>query len=317
MLQKKGLSLVFTEISVCHNLNRIPKCRQFSNCPVDLQSPKNSTHLIDSASPTKSQRLLDLPTDVKLFQSEVQSSHDLCTRIETVVCTQIRPLSINEILSLHTGPNDDNAVSPISSNSEMTEITTTDPKRTEERGQHSNTCRTEELSNESSSSVQKSHSVPPQNFPAILRYDRNWEVLLLRSANWARQEIPVRLAHRLHDFGRLPFVVVSNPHVFEVFHLYCRAFEYLMDFGEITTLEDEGRFTKQLRQTVSAHANVVALMQRGISTFQQAHNGICLDGFLDRLFGTRIGNRVLAETHLALHDNPEWFDHGTRIGDDA
>lgn len=134
--------------------------------------------------------------------------------------------------------------------------------------------------------------------------------LLIRTANWARKEISIRLAHRLYDFNRLPFLVVADPHVFEVYQLYCQAFTCFMNFGEVRTRQDEERFSQQLQAIVAQHANVVALMQVGMARLKQQHlktDHFSLDSFLDRLFGTRIGNRVLAESHLALHDKPEWF----------
>lgn len=228
------------------------------------------------------------------LQTDVQLSHDLCARIESVVATPIRPLSINELLTLHTGSHCEHSSGTIPS---------PDSDGRNNGGDDKTSLNVQTVNEQ-------------QQAPSHQSDRKGWERLLLRSANWARVEISVRLAHRLHDFSRLPFVVVSNPDVFEVFQLYCHAFECLMDFGDIKTLEDEDRFTQQLKDIVTAHGNVVSLMQRGISQLKQNHKiGISLDTFLDRLFGTRIGNRVLAETHLALHDNPEWFDHGTTIGE--
>lgn len=36
---------------------------------------------------------------------------------------------------------------------------------------------------------------------------------IISSANFVRQEIPIRLAHRIHDMQSLPYVVVSNEHI--------------------------------------------------------------------------------------------------------
>jgi hypothetical protein len=56
---------------------------------------------------------------------------------------------------------------------------------------------------------------------------------LIKSANYLRQELPVRLAHRIVDFQRLPFIVGTNPHIERVYSLYWQAFETFRRFPEI------------------------------------------------------------------------------------
>ena len=40
-----------------------------------------------------------------------------------------------------------------------------------------------------------------------------------QSANYVRQELPVRLAHRIRDLQALPFVVMTNKHLGEVYNV--------------------------------------------------------------------------------------------------
>jgi len=60
---------------------------------------------------------------------------------------------------------------------------------------------------------------------------------LENSANYVREEMPVRLAHRINAFQQLPFVVGSNKSINQVYELYWEAFEAFRKVTEITTLE--------------------------------------------------------------------------------
>ena len=48
---------------------------------------------------------------------------------------------------------------------------------------------------------------------------------LIKSANYVRTELPVRIAHRLRDMQALPYVVVTNEGVTKVYEMYWDAFE--------------------------------------------------------------------------------------------
>eukprot|EP00928_Gymnodinium_smaydae_P033308 TRINITY_DN23894_c0_g1_i1.p1 TRINITY_DN23894_c0_g1~~TRINITY_DN23894_c0_g1_i1.p1 ORF type:complete len:386 (+),score=77.53 TRINITY_DN23894_c0_g1_i1:91-1248(+) len=122
-------------------------------------------------------------------------------------------------------------------------------------------------------------------------------------ARWCRNEFPVRLAHRLNDFLKLPFVVICNSRFHEVFRLFLLAFDSLVDFEDIEDLETTERFAVTLRQLVRGHDEIVSMMQEGYGELQAVLEGrVELDTFLDQTFYTRIGNRVLAEHFLLVHE---------------
>eukprot|EP00921_Rhytidocystis_pertsovi_P015899 GHVQ01025166.1.p2 GENE.GHVQ01025166.1~~GHVQ01025166.1.p2 ORF type:complete len:458 (+),score=51.01 GHVQ01025166.1:55-1428(+) len=150
-----------------------------------------------------------------------------------------------------------------------------------------------------------SQPIHPFSINGILKYtarspNQDW---LCTSANWLQKEMPVRLAHRLHDFDRLPHVVVANSHIQSVYELYCQSFEDLYRFGFIKGAQQEARFTERIKEGVQKHSNVVDVMAKGVSELRVSHPDIVLDSFLDRFFVTRIGNRVLAEHHIANHES--------------
>ena len=47
----------------------------------------------------------------------------------------------------------------------------------------------------------------------------------MQSANYVRHELAVRIAHRIRDLQALPFVVMTNRNLEEVYEKYWTAFE--------------------------------------------------------------------------------------------
>eukprot|EP00922_Rhytidocystis_sp_ex-Travisia-forbesii_P022696 GHVS01033229.1.p1 GENE.GHVS01033229.1~~GHVS01033229.1.p1 ORF type:complete len:556 (+),score=107.88 GHVS01033229.1:63-1730(+) len=217
------------------------------------------------------------------------SLRDLAELVEKTTKIPINPLSINDIINQTAQP-----------------PTHTHGRKKNRRRRGAQQPPPEENTGFSSTTESSSSTSPPllltQTHPIP-------PATLLSSANWVQRELPTRLAHRLHDFHRLPHIVVANPFVAEVHRLYCKAYAELFAFGPLKALEQEIEFTKVLKRAVEDHSQVVSLMQKGVSELKVSHPDIVIDHFLDRLFVTRIGNRLLAEHHLALHEdfqNGEW-----------
>jgi pyruvate dehydrogenase kinase 2/3/4 len=63
---------------------------------------------------------------------------------------------------------------------------------------------------------------------------------------------------------QLPFVVVTNPHISEVYDLYYNAFETFRKVKEIKTLEDNERLCKVIGQNLRAHLTVIPKLAMGI-----------------------------------------------------
>lgn len=80
----------------------------------------------------------------------------------------------------------------------------------------------------------------------------------------ANDDFDGRIAHRLRDMQRLPYVVVTNPHVSDVYELYYSAFDTLRRTREIKTLEDNERFCEQLGQLLRSHLGVIPKLTIGM-----------------------------------------------------
>ncbi|KAJ7908337.1 alpha-ketoacid dehydrogenase kinase [Mycena leptocephala] len=96
---------------------------------------------------------------------------------------------------------------------------------------------------------------------------------LIKSANYVRTELPVRIAHRLRDMQKLPFIVVTQEEVARVYELYWTAFEKFRRYPPINTLQDNVAFCEFLSSILH-----------------------------EQMLVSRISRRVLAEHHIALSE---------------
>ncbi|OAD00009.1 hypothetical protein MUCCIDRAFT_130193, partial [Mucor lusitanicus CBS 277.49] len=141
---------------------------------------------------------------------------------------------------------------------------------------------------------------------------------LLKSANWVRNELLVRLAHRIRDFQQLPFFVGTNPHIEYVYKLYWGAFESIRACPPIEKHQDNARFCELLQTLLEDGLLVLPRLAQGLSESAAYYppEQKDLDLFLNRMLRSRISRRVLAEQHLALTEACEhqWDQH-TGFGD--
>ncbi|QRW01805.1 alpha-ketoacid dehydrogenase kinase [Ceratobasidium sp. AG-Ba] len=144
------------------------------------------------------------------------------------------------------------------------------------------------------------------------------ETRIIKSANYVRTELPVRIAHRIRDLQSLPYVVVKQEWVAKVYELYWSAFEKLRKYPEIHTQEDNRQFCKFLRTILNEQyasfspdpsfiqwfnqCPVIPWISLGLSLSSHHLVPEQLDAFMRRMLVSRISRRVLAEHHLALTD---------------
>jgi pyruvate dehydrogenase kinase 2/3/4 len=136
-------------------------------------------------------------------------------------------------------------------------------------------------------------------------------------ANFLKNELPVRLAHRIQDLDKVP-MMRDMPSVQLVKGIYINSFVDLVRYGEIKNNVDEAAFADFLSRKYDFHANVLIQMARGAYELREAmhKNGEISESsvefaqmqecheFLDRFYMSRIGIRVLAGQYLALRQEP-------------
>ncbi|KAF9575158.1 hypothetical protein EC968_004094 [Mortierella alpina] len=147
-------------------------------------------------------------------------------------------------------------------------------------------------------------AVNPITLRQLVFFGRNMqEDKLLKSANYVRTELPVRLAHRIRDFQNLPFIVGTNPHIELVYDLYWQAFEKLSKIPEIRTLEENDAFCEQVRGLLNDHLVVIPQLALGIMECSKHIPAQQVDQFMNKMLRSRISRRVLAEQHISLTAN--------------
>ena len=92
-----------------------------------------------------------------------------------------------------------------------------------------------------------------------------------------------RLAHRLRDMQTLPYVVVTNPHISNVYELYYKAFETLRRVQEIKTVEDNDRYCAIISGTLKEHLTVIPSLAMGVLECQDLMEPEAMDKFMNTL----------------------------------
>ncbi|KAJ3209039.1 hypothetical protein HDU82_001513 [Entophlyctis luteolus] len=141
---------------------------------------------------------------------------------------------------------------------------------------------------------------------------------LLRSANYVREELPVRLAHRIIDMQRLPFIVGTNPHIQLIYSLYWQAFESFRTFPEIKSIEENRAFCRLIESQLQTHLVVIPQLAMGMADASTSEHlsSEAADRFLNEMLKSRIGRRVLAEQHIALSDTYDQTGGGRALIDE-
>lgn len=138
---------------------------------------------------------------------------------------------------------------------------------------------------------------------------------LLSSANFTLSLLPARLAHRIQKLRNLPFIVVANPNINKIYNNYLHSLSILEPFYQrrIATMEDEARFTEVMAELVQTHTNTIPTLAQGFLECRKYITPIEITKFLDQHLRARIGTRLIAEQHLALHmaSIPEAQEHGS------
>jgi signal transduction histidine kinase len=96
---------------------------------------------------------------------------------------------------------------------------------------------------------------------------------------------------------------VSNPNISKIYNNYLHSLSTLLPYKEkkISTLDDEIRFTEVLADLVQTHANTIPTLARGFLECRKYINSAEVTRFLDEHLRARIGTRLVAEQHIALH----------------
>lgn len=110
---------------------------------------------------------------------------------------------------------------------------------------------------------------------------------------------------------------MSNPSVNKIYNNYLHSLATLEPFysKEITTIEDEYKFTEAMADLVRTHSNTIPILAKGFLQCRKYIDPAEVTRFIDQHLRARIGTRLVAEQHLALH--VATTDHAERRSDDS
>ncbi|KAL8951995.1 MAG: hypothetical protein Q9222_002063 [Ikaeria aurantiellina] len=80
----------------------------------------------------------------------------------------------------------------------------------------------------------------------------------------------------------------------------------------ITNLEDEIQFTEVMADLVQTHSNTIPTLARGFLECRKYISPADVTGFLDEHLRARIGTRLIAEQHIALHLSSQPHNGGAK-----
>lgn len=81
----------------------------------------------------------------------------------------------------------------------------------------------------------------------------------------------------------LPYVVVANPHISQVYELYYKAFEAIRGIGEIKNLNDNQRLCKKISETLHEHLTVIPKLTMGILECRDLMRPEDMDSFMNTI----------------------------------
>lgn len=127
---------------------------------------------------------------------------------------------------------------------------------------------------------------------------------IIASANFVRVELPIRLTMRIRDLQTLPFGVVNNFHLAQIYESYYHSFNAFRKIAPITTIQENDEFCRKLSTLLDQHVFNLSHLMMGalelsiLKTLPQDE----LDAFMSSMLRSRISRRVIVEQHLSLSE---------------
>lgn len=133
------------------------------------------------------------------------------------------------------------------------------------------------------------------------------DLSFLRSAQFLRKEMPIRLARKVKELEDIPGGLSRIPNIRAVRDWYIKSFRELSESPYPETLAQEKQFTEIVSVIKDRHRNQVPVMARGIREYIEKEDLDGLDedlqGFLNSFYLSRIGIRVLLGHYVACHSH--------------
>lgn len=133
--------------------------------------------------------------------------------------------------------------------------------------------------------------------------------VLLKNAGSVLKAIAIRLAHRLETLRNLPYLIVLNPNISQIYTIYYNSFTIISQTAPPTTREENDKIVEILKRLVHTHSDTIPVLARGFHEAAEYISPAESSKIIDSHLRARIGTRLLAEHHIALTDpiDPERY----------
>lgn len=125
-------------------------------------------------------------------------------------------------------------------------------------------------------------------------------------SNFIKNEIKIRLAHRVVELENLPYGLNNIQSVKNVTSLYVNSFSRLHEFKHINNIDDSNIFAKLMEDIKNSHNYVEYDISIAIRELITKNNKSIydynLDGFLDKFYKSRTGLRILISHYLSMYN---------------
>ncbi|KAH3668502.1 hypothetical protein OGAPHI_002256 [Ogataea philodendri] len=167
-----------------------------------------------------------------------------------------------------------------------------------------------------------SRPLPTVSLDDLLRFSfvashKDKPLMLIENANDTLSDMFVLVTKRLSEFMKLPYIVVLNPKIAEIYNSYLETLKVLLDFVaecdpeceiaddelnfKIQNLDQNDKFLEVLKQTIDIHTDNLSILSEG---FEEISGLTMINDttFLNEHLQERILMRLLANHHIQLSE---------------
>eukprot|EP00042_Codosiga_hollandica_P025942 m.119140 g.119140 ORF g.119140 m.119140 type:complete len:388 (+) comp52042_c0_seq1:129-1292(+) len=149
--------------------------------------------------------------------------------------------------------------------------------------------------------------IPPSvTFQDLFTYDPRSPKMtvesLIKSAQRVQNSLPQRVARRINDMNHLPYGVMIHPLMQQVYNYYRSTYVTLVQFPLVTNADLEDRFSELLPSILQEGQTMLPLLAKAAKEISHHMDRDVLRRFLDYHLQSRISRRLLAEQHVAIHN---------------
>lgn len=164
---------------------------------------------------------------------------------------------------------------------------------------------------------------PLSKFSMLALYEQSRKLnntVILQVARETVELLLVYNAKRLRRFRNLPYLVMLNPSILELYNLYLQTMSVLLSasLNTPTTLAENDRFTEDVvAKFIEIHADALTTLSKGFSEVLHLITVEQVKAFLDEHLMERISMRLIAHQHIQLTESlrsPDFVKGGNYNG---